>query len=158
MLHCTVLGWVIKSTSLAHHLHCTLLPSVINFHIKWSWNDERGKWECVIKSPLKSLPSLITSLENDHRLMTVGSSYEKTYIIIIWWAREVDIIREWWAREANLKFTWKIDIVDTFLSYPGFLATYGNLGSTPTKYTWKKLALGPVSLKGLDGTPLKNGT
>ena len=71
--HCTVLGWVIKSTSLAHHLHCTLLPSVINFHIKWSWNDDRGKWECVIKSPLKSLPSLITSLENDHGLMTVGS-------------------------------------------------------------------------------------
>ena len=29
--HCTVLGWVIKSTSLGHHLSCTLLPSVIIF-------------------------------------------------------------------------------------------------------------------------------
>ena len=48
----TILGWVIKSTSLGPHL----LPSVLYFHMKWGLRVVRM---CYKRSHLKSLPSLL---------------------------------------------------------------------------------------------------
>ena len=56
-----------------------------------------------------------------------------------WWPREVDIIRE----DDRGKLIWSSPEKRSYLLlYPGFLATYGNLGSIPTKSTCKKPSFG----------------
>ena len=98
-------------------------------------------------------------------------------MIMKWWAREVIfhfphssfhfiwiLMTEgsWyhkgrWPREANLKFSWKKVILDTFFLYPGFLATYGNLSSIPTKSTWKMPAFGTGFIRGTQGNHIEKG-
>ena len=100
-------------------------------------NDERGKWGCDIKSPLKSLPSVINFLKR--------------------WAHsnddqgKLENIREWWAREVDLKKS----VENHIFLYPASAAVCGSLDSSPSKSSWKKPTFGTSPIEGTQGDQIE---
>ena len=132
-LHCTILGWVIKNTSLGHQLLWISLPSVINFHIKWLWNDERGKWK-ITSHAHHFLRKWLT-------VMTVGSDllckYESILLHpMLYWINRYTFQFSFWFHHLSIQSCLYKNICICLYSYQLL-----SLITVMSKGSWKTLGI-----------------